>query len=465
MADIDIRQVAKDPKFLKLPIEEQRKAFAELMPGFADLPVEEQDKGIGELTTAKPKPTRPVSSDNPMTGVDVGGDPFSQGVLHGLKMSGLGALQAVLKGIRSLIGMDSNQPNVSRVQSMIDEARKGSPDTFAGKAGEFTGGTLPTLAMPGGASGSAIQRLIASAMQGGTIGALQPTSGDESRLKNTLTGAAVGGGTSAALSAPKAIASIMPDRTEGRLMQSALKPSTTMKQTVKDKIYETMLKEKIPVSSGGLEKTQESIKSINKEIDNVLSVGSNKEVSRDAVLQHLADLKAKYQKDKALPKEYVDEVEGVIKEFSQRDAMIPVQQAQEFKKDLYKELTGFYENFKRYGVVKPQEWGEVRAKLAEGLRTELVGQFPELATLNAREGSLIEVSKVLERAMGRISNTNLIKLIPAVLSGSTSITKYLGVLMADHPWIKSKVAMAISCRSNTTRRVYGSRIRDADDII
>jgi hypothetical protein len=45
----DIRTIAQDPEFQKLPIEEQRKAFAEYDPDFAKLPTAEQDKGIREL--------------------------------------------------------------------------------------------------------------------------------------------------------------------------------------------------------------------------------------------------------------------------------------------------------------------------------------------------------------------------------------------------------------------------------
>ncbi|MGO9139156.1 MAG: hypothetical protein ACLP9S_13835 [Syntrophales bacterium] len=139
--------------------------------------------------------------------------PYIEGLKHGLKMSGLGGLQAVLKGgewIRNQVGMESNQPNVNKVQQWIDEERQkyaatpkegGIPFMLGGKerfrvgagAGELTGGTLPYMAMPGGAEEAFIHRLIASMVQGGTIGALQPTSEGESRLANTGIGAVTGG--------------------------------------------------------------------------------------------------------------------------------------------------------------------------------------------------------------------------------------------------------------------------------
>lgn len=45
----DIRQIVQDAEFRKLPVEEQRKAFAEYDEGFASLPVSEQERGMREL--------------------------------------------------------------------------------------------------------------------------------------------------------------------------------------------------------------------------------------------------------------------------------------------------------------------------------------------------------------------------------------------------------------------------------
>ena len=376
--------------------------------------------------------------------------PLAKGILHGLNTVGIGALQTVLEGgqkIRELTGMKSNQENVDSMRGFVAENRKGfeseNKGSLRGKLGEMVGNTLPFLPL-GGGTGGFINKVTTMAGQGGVIGALQPTTGEESRSSNALTGMAAGGGTAALLGAPFAVAKtkILPKQTENKLIQSALKPSTTMKQSVKDEISETMLQKKIPVSQGGLNKEQARIGDINKEIDTVIS-GKGKFLTQDQIMKQLEDLKAHYQNTKALPGEYVDEVQKVIDEFSQRPKIIMAEEAQAFKKDLHKELKGFYEKFQRYGVAKPEEWGEVRAKMASAFREGLVDQFPELSALNKEEGALLEVNKVLERAVGRIKNTNLIKLIPAVLSGGVSLKKYVGTLLIDHPYIKSKLAMAI----------------------
>lgn len=152
------------------------------------------DKQYGGKTAPTPQP-----SD--MSGLEK----FGVGVGYGMKQAGQGALQAVLEGgqwIRNKLGLESNQSNVDKLQAMINsdkQAFSGLNDSWAAKGGELVGGTLPTLAMPGGAETKLIQRLLASGAQGATIGALQPTTGNESRLSNTLVGGAAGAGTSAAL--------------------------------------------------------------------------------------------------------------------------------------------------------------------------------------------------------------------------------------------------------------------------
>lgn len=61
----DLRTIAKDRDFQKLPIEEQRKAFAEYYKDFARLPVAEQDNWIKELTGRASSGTQPEANTIP----------------------------------------------------------------------------------------------------------------------------------------------------------------------------------------------------------------------------------------------------------------------------------------------------------------------------------------------------------------------------------------------------------------
>lgn len=123
---------------------------------------------------------------------------FGEGFRHGLKNAGLGMLQTVLQGgeaIRQKTGMQSNQPNIARVQSMIEAERKsfsGKDSSISGGAGEIVGGVLPYIAMPGGAGAGLLGRLAVSGGQGAVMGALQPISSDEQRSSNALIGGVAG---------------------------------------------------------------------------------------------------------------------------------------------------------------------------------------------------------------------------------------------------------------------------------
>lgn len=311
-------------------------------------------------------------------------------------------------------------------------------------------GGNPVVGVAGAGAGYAGARRINQALDL-ALGNKQPETvgqGFANTARDVVEGGAMEAGGQALNKGIAAAINALPKRTEYRLIESALKPSTTIKQSQRDKVYETMMKENIPVSSRGLKKTQTNIKVINQEIDDMIKAADSEgsTVERDAVLGKLQELRNKYAATKALPDEYVKEVDSVMDQFSTRPAQIGAAQAQEFKKDLYKELSGFYEKFQRYGQPKPQEWGEVRATLASGLRQELSDLIPELSALNARDKSNIEVQRVLERAVNRINNQNLLKLIGSVIgSGGDgfSLKRYLAATISDHPWVKSKVAVAV----------------------
>jgi hypothetical protein len=70
----DLRTIARDPDFQKLPIEEQKKAFIENDADFAQLPEEEQAKGIKDLTSQRSIPGRILH----------GGQTFASGFNKGL---------------------------------------------------------------------------------------------------------------------------------------------------------------------------------------------------------------------------------------------------------------------------------------------------------------------------------------------------------------------------------------------
>jgi hypothetical protein len=122
---------------------------------------------------------------------------FVEGAKYGLSMAGLGLLQTIFEGgesIRQATGMESNAPAVRDIKGLIAEKRKLAPETTSGRVGEFVGGVVPTLAMPGGAQATLLRRLVTSGGQGAVIGGLQPTTEEESRATNAVVGGVFGVG-------------------------------------------------------------------------------------------------------------------------------------------------------------------------------------------------------------------------------------------------------------------------------
>jgi hypothetical protein len=96
---------------------------------------------------------------------------------------------------------------------------------------------------------------------------------------------------------------------------------------------------------------------------------------------------------------------------------------------------------------------EAQKALARGLKEEIANQFPEISNLNANESRLLQLQPVLERAVNRISNHQLIGIGTPIASGaakavtgSASVGVAAGVLKSvlDNPYVKSRLAISLS---------------------
>src|SRR6185369_1018829 len=79
---------------------------------------------------------------------------------------------------------------------------------------------------------------------------------------------------------------------------------------------------------------------------------------------------------------------------------IPVDVAQKMKTNTYKQLKNAYGELKGFEV-------EAKKAMARGAKEEIVAQIPELADLNAKDSTLINLEKVLFKAVNRIENRDM----------------------------------------------------------
>jgi hypothetical protein len=95
---------------------------------------------------------------------------------------------------------------------------------------------------------------------------------------------------------------------------------------------------------------------------------------------------------------------------------------------------------------------EADKAMARGIKEELVSQYPELATLNAKDSALINLDEGLERAVNRIRNYDIIKLGDTVIgAGGLASGGPVGALSAgllkhvlEAPTMKARLAFTLN---------------------
>ncbi len=174
---------------------------------------------------------------------------------------------------------------------------------------------------------------------------------------------------------------------------------------------------------------------------------NGKTIDPHTVVQRLDELKAKFA-NQVNPDADLAAIEAAKQEFLKNNpSAIPVAKAQAMKQGTYKQLGS-----RSYGELKSAQI-EAQKALARGIKEELATQFPELKGLNARESQFLNLEPLLEKAVQRINNHQLIGIgtpavgtTAAVLTGSKSAGALAGVLkmVVDNPAVKSRLAIALS---------------------
>jgi hypothetical protein len=170
-------------------------------------------------------------------------------------------------------------------------------------------------------------------------------------------------------------------------------------------------------------------------------------IDPSAVVKRLDALKAKLSKQVS-PDADLAAIEAAKQEFLKNNpSPIPASEAADIKSGTYRSLGS-----KAYGELKGAQIESQKA-LARGIKEELITQFPELEQLGIRDQQLLNLQPVLERAVNRIGNHQLIGIGTPVatgaakaLTGSNTLAGVAGVLKAvlDNPMVKSRLAIALS---------------------
>jgi hypothetical protein len=233
-----------------------------------------------------------------------------------------------------------------------------------------------------------------------------------------------------------------------KLYENSVKFSTVLKKGKRSAQVAAALDEHILPTEGGLKRLEAKINNINLEIDAKIksATKSKKRIKSDDVLNRLDDVSDKFQYAldvSDIKQDILDMKTRFKKEFGE---YVSPKTAQGIKKQIYRELKG------KYGELKGSVI-ETQKTLARGLKEELEVIHPILKSLNAKDGTLIELNHSLERAVGRIRNRNIISLIGgsgagvvgAVAGGGEgALMTLLAYEVVTNPTVKSALAIALN---------------------
>lgn len=304
--------------------------------------------------------------------------------------------------------------------------------------------------------------------------------------------------------APIARRAILLGYTPEQAYASALKPSTTIPAETRAAIVNTGLSERIPVTPGGIAKISKLVEDLNQEIAGQIATNPDLPISRPAIAQRVTPAIARFS-TQVNPAADVASIERARSEFLGQDfpgsrgeqpgtpavpprptglvnaqgqpimspgspgtpstpaEPLPAELAQKIKQGTYTQLGS-----KAYGELKSADI-EGQKALARGIKEEIAQAFPEISDLNARESRLYDLQPVIERAVNRISNHQLMGIgTPAVagaagvISGSGKLGAAAGAikLVLDNPAVKSQLAIALSKGGRIPPATAMSRIAD-----
>jgi hypothetical protein len=241
--------------------------------------------------------------------------------------------------------------------------------------------------------------------------------------------------------------------------ESALKPSTTLSQAERDAAIRTGIDNELPVSKAGVQKLYDLVDDYNQKIAGEINSDPTRPIDPNKVATRADLAKAKFSKQVNAGGD-LSAIDASKQQFLQEQGATPATatspakpappmnaiDAQEMKQGTYQVLKG---KFGEQGSASV----EAQKSLARGLKEEIANQFPEISNLNASESRLLNLQPILERAVGRVSNHQLIGIGTPVagaaakaVTGSGALGVVTGVLKAvlDNPEMKSKLAIAVS---------------------
>lgn len=250
-----------------------------------------------------------------------------------------------------------------------------------------------------------------------------------------------------------------------RLYESALKIPPSVPAEIRNKAVQIGIEGKYLPKQASLDRLGTEMKELGGKVDIAITraAKTGAEVDTKAVLDRVDEL-GKFYENLPDPRPYMQqlqEAKSAIMEY--RGDKIPVDVAQKMKKNLYTNLR------KSYGEMKSIS-KEFDKSVARGIKEELETQIPELGQLNKNLSDKINLNTVLERAVHRVRNYDVIRLgdtVAAVAGGAATQSVegmglgYMVKRVLEAPTVKARLAFAlqhaakINAPTGTRAALYG----------
>jgi len=425
MAEYDIDSLVRDPDFQRRPFEERRAILKEAdAEGFGTLDNGSQTRMLAEM------------KQQPWWG---------------------GASKTAQRPALAISGTQQDVMGIAspRQRKEAQEVKGPLVKTLAETGGMAVGGTLGGVL--GAGAGYMAGKRVGQYAAGET-----PDTGYFNAAKDVGLGSLmqVGGNLIG-----KGASKLVPQGAIDKLYASSLKLSTSpsvLSIPERNAIITTGLKEKAVPNIKGYERILDKIDGFNNQVETLIANSKGMVSSRD-VAARLDDLLAKGDRVAKVDPQFKSIVEGVKAELLDGPDAIPVQQAQEMKRHIYK----VYKD--AYGIDDATA-AKVQGKkqVARGLKEEIEVLHPEVKGLNLQEGELLNFLDPFGRAVARVQNRDIVglgmqtaPLAGEALAPGSSIAGRVAASakLIDTPAIKARLAILLNTykKSGTgaVRRLIG----------
>lgn len=237
---------------------------------------------------------------------------------------------------------------------------------------------------------------------------------------------------------------IIPKKVPSKLYEHAVKFSIKLPRKQRNKLTKIALAERSMPTVKGLDKLQEKINVLNKNIAKIMDTATaeGRKFPTRVIFRHLRELK----KQKLLggdARADTKQINSIMKDIMwankkiRKEKYFTPSELQTIKQSLYKKTKSLYTQISE----KPIK-GEARQQLARGIKDTLEIIGPEVKQLNKRDSNLLALHEEMEKVVARLTGQDLMNFRTSIQpSRKFSIVPYITLGLIGTPKVKAKLAI------------------------